>query len=80
MFLHKKPYTPSSFQKTCAIHHRIFQKHPLFITFLVVFTVDEVCNISNKKQPPSNLAKYQTTRDFISLLHFENKLTQNLDQ
>ena len=30
-----------------------------FATFLLVFPVDEACNISNKYQLPSNLAKYQ---------------------
>ena len=38
-----KPYTP-----------------PFFTTFkLQVFAVDQVCNISNKYQPPINLAKYK---------------------
>ena len=63
-------------KKNCALHRRIFQKHPLFTTFLAFLTVDEVCYISDKNQPPNNLAKYQYfyTRDFISLLHFEKKL------
>ena len=36
-----------------------------------LFTMDEVCNITNKYQPPGNLAKYQYfyARDFISLTH-----------
>ena len=33
--------------------------------------MDEVCNISNKYQPPSKIPKHFHTRDFISLLHFE---------
>ena len=42
--------------------------------------MDEVCNISNKYQPPSNLAKYQYfyTRNFISFLHFEIKLAHSI--
>ena len=38
--------------------------------------MDEVRYISNKYQPPNNLAKYQYfyTRDFIFLLHFEKKI------
>ena len=36
-----------------------FKNKIIFTTFLPVFNVDEVCNISNKNQPPSNLAKYQ---------------------
>ena len=77
IFLHKTPFAPPSFQqKTCALHCRCFQKYPLFTTFLLVFTVNEVCYISNKYQPPYNLAKrqYFYKRDFISLLHFGEKL------
>ena len=67
---------PPSFQKRIYdIHPRSFHKHQMFTTFLLVFTVDEMCNISNKYQPPSNLAKYKyfCKRDVISLLHFEKK-------
>ena len=51
-------------------------KHPLFIPFLLVLTVDGVCYISYKCQPPNNLAEHQYfyTKDFISLLHFEKQL------
>ena len=56
LHFHKIQYT-SSFQKRLALHRRCFQKHPLFTTFLLVFTVDEVCNISNKYQPPNNFSK-----------------------
>ena len=68
---------PPSFQKRIYdIHPRSFHKHQMFTTFLLVFTVDEMCNISNKYQPPSNLAKYKyfCKRDVISLLHFEKKI------
>ena len=73
-FLYKTLYTLPFFKKK-ALHHRTFQKHPLFTTFLIIFTVDEVCYTSNKYQPPNNLAKYQYfyTRKFISFLHFEKK-------
>ena len=59
----------------CALHRRIFWKGPLFTTFLVFLTVDEVCYISNKNQL-NNLAKrqYFYTRGFTSLLHLEKKL------
>ena len=35
-----------------------------------------MCHVSNKHQPPNDLAKYQHfhTRNFILLLHFEKKL------
>ena len=61
-------------KRNCTLRPRIFQKHPLFITCLLVFTVDELCNVSNKSQPPSNLAKYQYfyKRELITLLYFEN--------
>ena len=60
-------------KKNCTLHRRCFYKYPLFTTFLIIFTVDEVCYISNKRQPLNNLAKHQYfyTRDFISLRHFE---------
>ena len=63
-------------KKLCALGRRMFCKGPLFTTFLVFLTVDEVCYISNKNQPPNNLAKrqYFYTRQFISLLHFERNL------
>ena len=83
IFSHKTPYTSTSFPKTfCALYCRFFQKYPLFTTFLLVFTGNEVCNISNKNQTPSNLAKYQyfCTRDFISLLHSKIKLTLSIAQ
>ena len=75
------PYAPSLFQiKICSFPRRIFSKHPLFNTILLVLTVDEVCYISNKYQPPYNLAKrqYFYTRDFISLLHFREKLALSI--
>ena len=68
------------FKKNCALHVRIFEKYPLFTTFLLVLIVNEVCNITNKKQPPSNLGKYQYfyTRDLISSTHFERKLALSI--
>ena len=53
--LHKMPYTSPSFQKTnCTLHRRRFQKNPRF-TFLLIFAVNELCNVSNKYRAPSNL-------------------------
>ena len=53
--LHKVPYTSPSFQKAnCTLHRRRFQKDTLF-AFLLIFTENELCNISNKYRPPSNL-------------------------
>ena len=42
--------------------------------------MDELCFISNKYQPPNNLAKYQYfyTRDFIFFLHLEKKLALSI--
>ena len=81
IFLHKRPYTPPLFQKkNCTLHRRCFYKYPLFTTFLIIFTVDEVCYVSNKRQSLNNLAKHQYfyTRDFISLRHFEKKLALSI--
>ena len=73
VFLHKNLTPFLHFRKNCAPHCRIFKKYPPFTTILLVFRIDEVCNISNKYHSPSNLAKYQYfyTREFISFLHFE---------
>ena len=62
--------------KICALHRRSFQKDRLFTTFLPLFTVDEVCNISNKYRSPENVwtHSYFYTRDFITLLHLEDSL------
>ena len=58
IFLHKTPDTAPWFQqKICVVQCRNFWKHPLFNTFLLFFTVDEVCNISNKYAPPSKKPK-----------------------
>ena len=69
LFSHKTPYTPPSCQKIA-----------LSFVDLLVFKVDEVCNISNKYKRPYNLAKYQYfyTKGFISLLHFETKLALSI--
>ena len=50
----------------CALHRRSFLKHPLF-------TVDEVCNISNKYQPLSNLAKSTFTQKTLYLSFISKK-------
>ena len=56
VFLHKTTYTLSLFQKdSCALYRPILQKYSLFTTFLLVFTVDEACNISDKYRSPNNL-------------------------
>ena len=80
-FLHKTPYTSPSFQiKIRVLRCRCFQNLPLFTTFLLLFIVDEVCDISSKYQPPNNLAKHQYfyTRGFLLLFHFQNKLALSL--
>ena len=53
LFLPKRPYKSNS-----ALYCRSFQKHSLFTTFLLVFTVVKMCNILNKYWPPDKLAKY----------------------
>ena len=51
-----------------------------FTTILLVFTVHEVCYISNKYQPPNTWAKhpYFYSRNFISLIHFEKILVLSI--
>ena len=53
----QKAYTPSSCHKNIALHYRSFSEYPLFVTFLLVSTVGEVCNISNKYWAGYKLAK-----------------------
>ena len=67
MFLHTAPYTPPLFQKKVRSPSQNLLKTFTFHPSLLIFTVVEVCNITNKNQSPSNLAKYQYfyTRDFI---------------
>ena len=55
---HKTLYTPPSFEKKMHSPSQILLETYTFHHILVVFTVDEACNISNKNQTPSNLAKY----------------------
>ena len=54
---HKTLYTPPSFEKKMHSPSQILLETYTFHHILVVFTVDEACNISNKNQTPSNLAK-----------------------
>ena len=82
IFLHKITYTLPLFQKNiCCLHRRILYKHLLFMTFLLVFTVDKVCYITNKYQLLNNLGKYQYfyTRNFISLLHFKKIFAPSIE-
>ena len=58
-YLYIRQLNPLYLIKNCALHCRIFQKRSFFTTFLVFLTVDEVCYISNKNQPPNNLVKSQ---------------------
>ena len=76
IFLHNTPHTLPSFQKKLRSPSQNFLEtlnfHHIF-TSLHSYTVDEVCNISNKNQPPGNLAKLQYLRYFISLIHIKEK-------
>ena len=67
-------------KKKSALHRIIFQKHPRLTTFLLVFTVDVVCNITNKNQPSRNLAKYRYfyRRDLVAFFHCEKKMSLSI--
>ena len=72
--LHKIPYTSPSFQKTnCTLHPRRFQKNPLF-AFLLIFTVNKLCNISNKYRIPSNLPSINIFTQGTLYIYFEKTL------
>ena len=53
-----------------------------FTTFLQIFTVDELYNISNKNQLPNRSAKYLLfyTKDLTCLLHFQGKLALSIGE
>ena len=65
------PYTLPLFKKNESLHRSSFQKCQHFSTFLHIFRVDEMCNISNKYRSARNLlTNYFYTRDFITLLYY----------
>ena len=80
IFLHKTLNTPPVFQNKLSLSMTELLVTSIFITFVPVFSVDEVCNILNKYHFASNLAKYHYfyTRDFISFLHFEKRLALSI--
>ena len=64
--------------RNCTLHRTSSWKHSLFTTILLVFTVDKVCNISNKYQSPSNLPTHNTlillSKRLYNLLSFEKNV------
>ena len=58
LFLHKTPYTHPSFQKQLHFPSQKLVETSTFYHIFSIFTVDQVCNISNKYQTPSNWAKF----------------------
>ena len=48
---------PSLRKKVGNLHSKRSPKHPLFTTFSLFLTVNEVCNISNKYWLPNKSAK-----------------------
>ena len=60
VLLHTKTYTSPSFKRK-NLHSPLqnLLETSTFSTCRLVFTVDEVCYILNKYQPPNNLEKYQ---------------------
>ena len=59
VLLHTKPYTSPLFKRK-NLHSPLqnLLETSTFSTCRLVFTVDEVCNISNKNRPPSNIPKH----------------------
>ena len=59
-----------------------FQKHARFTICLLVLTVGEFYNISNKIQLPNRSAKYLLfyTKDLTYLLYFQGKLTLSIGE
>ena len=70
----KIPYTSPSFQKTnCTLQWRGLQRNPFF-AFLLIFTANELCNISNKYRPPSNLPSNNIFTQETLYIYFEKIL------
>ena len=61
LYFYLKHLTPlRHFQKKFALSiSESFRGIHFLKTYLLVFPVDELCNVTNKYQPSSNLAKYQ---------------------
>ena len=72
--LRKIPNTSPSLQKkNCTLHRRRFQKNPLF-AFLLIFTMNKLCNISNKYRILSNLPSINIFTQGTLYIYFEKTL------
>ena len=76
IFLHKTTYIPPLFQTKIALSIGESLRNIHLLQVVLVFTMDEVCYISNKYLIPNNLAKHQYfyVRDLKPFLHLRKKL------
>ena len=76
IFLHKTTYIPPLFQTKIALSIGESLRNIHLLRVVLVFTMDEVCYISNKYLIPNNLAKHQYfyVRDLKPFLHLRKKL------
>ena len=66
-------------KKISALQRKRLSKHPLFTTFLLLLTVSELCNISNKRQLPNKSAqKVFYTRYLTLFLHAIKKFALSI--
>ena len=73
MLLNKGIYIPPSFQKNVGgLHRKRFSKDPLFTTFSLSLTLNEVYIFQiNTDFPINQLKKYFHTKRLTPLLHFK---------
>ena len=72
-YLYTKNFNLTYLTKILVISIKMFQKHPLFTTFLLLFAVSKVCNIWNKYWLPNKSTNFNIFTQEISHLYFISK-------
>ena len=72
-YLYTKNFNLPYLTKILVISIKMFQKHPLFTTFLLLFAVSKVCNIWNKYWLPNKSTNFDIFAQEISHLSFISK-------
>ena len=72
-YLYTKNFNLPYLTKILVISIKMFPKHPLFTTFLLLFAVSKVCNIWNKYWLPNKSTNFNIFTQEISHLYFISK-------
>ena len=72
-YLYTKNFNLPYLTKILVISIKMFSKHPLFTTFLLLFAVSKVCNIWNKYWLPNKSTNFNIFTQEISHLYFISK-------